>query len=77
METAECLDVAKSKGRPKTGRRDVTAKIDSEVISKAKMVAGARNVSLAEFLTEMLRGPVDRELEKEMRKLAGKKGGEL
>lgn len=69
METAECLDVAKSKGRPPTGRRDVTVKVDASVISKAKMVASARNIPLAEFVSELLRGPVDREFAKEMKKV--------
>lgn len=72
METAECVDVAKpKKGRPTTGRHDVTVKVDAAVISKAKMVASARNIPLAEFVSELLRGPVDREFAKEMKKVEG------
>jgi len=44
--------------------------VDAEIISKAKVVAGARNVPLAELISDLLRGPVNRELEKEMKKLA-------
>jgi hypothetical protein len=73
MVTAECPDVAKSKGRPKTGRDDVTVKIDRGVIGMAKMIATRKNVTLAEYLSGLLRGPVEKDFAKEMERL---KGGE-
>lgn len=69
MAVTECLDVGKSKGRPKTGRQDVTVKVDGAVISKAKLVASARNIPLAEFVSDLLRVPVDREFAKEMKRV--------
>jgi len=47
-------------GRPKGERDDVSAKIDRAVLGKARLVATHRGESLAELLTEILRGPVDK-----------------
>ena len=67
--------MAKSRGRPKRSERnDVAVKVDARVVAKAKMVAQARNIPLAEYVSELLRAPVDRDFVKEMRKLDS--GGE-
>jgi hypothetical protein len=61
--------VANPRGRPKTDRDDVTVKIDRAVISQAKLIAAAKGISLAEYLSDILRGPVSREFLKEMKRL--------
>lgn len=51
--------VAKLRGRPKSSdRRDRTARVDATVLGWAEMVAKARGVSVAEYLSETLREPV-------------------
>lgn len=47
-------------GRPPSNRDDATAKIDRRVILKAKYVASAEGITLAELLTEILRPVIDR-----------------
>jgi hypothetical protein len=54
--------------RPSLGRKDVTTKIDGAIHRKAKIIAGNRNVSLAEYLSELLRGPVDRDYMRELKR---------
>jgi uncharacterized protein (DUF4415 family) len=68
---AELRPMAKKKmGRPKTSQRDdATARIDRAVLAKMQMVAKARNTTVAEYLTELVRSQVDRDLLKEMKKL--------
>jgi hypothetical protein len=46
-------------------RNDVTVKVDAEVVATAKMVAASREVSLAEYLSEVLRPLVKRDLDQE------------
>lgn len=53
-------------------RHDVTLKADSTVIGWAKLVAKARGISLAEYVSEVLRGPVGRDFAAEMERLKGK-----
>jgi hypothetical protein len=60
-------------------RNDLAVKIDAEVISEAKMVAASKGISLAEYLSEVLRPIVHRDLEAETaRRLKPRKpkGGE-
>jgi hypothetical protein len=62
--------MTKRKGRPKRSERDdVPVKVDRAIVNKAKMIATARGLSLAEYVSELLRGPVDRDFAKEMRRL--------
>jgi len=44
----------------------VSVKMDAEVIVEAKMVAASRNVTLAEYVTELVPDLVHRDLEEEM-----------
>jgi hypothetical protein len=54
-------------------RPDVTVKIDREVARVAKMVASARGIPLAQYLSDVV-GPVaKRDLEDETRKALGGK----
>jgi len=69
MTTAELCEVAKSKGRPKSGRDDVTAKIDRGLMMKAKIVASAKKITLAEYLSETLQAHVERDWTKVIRKI--------
>jgi hypothetical protein len=70
--------MGKSRGRPKTERDDVSVKLDRGVVSRAKIVAAARSLTLAEYLSELTRGPVDRDFVKEMQRVQAetKVGGE-
>jgi hypothetical protein len=69
---AELKPMAKKMGRPKSSDRDdATARIDRGVLAKARMVANARKISVAEYLTDLLHGQVDRDFLKEMKKLEG------
>jgi hypothetical protein len=42
-------------------RTDATVKVDVEVLRKAKIVAAIRDVTLAEYLSEVLRPVVERD----------------
>ena len=50
---------------PMTRRNDVTVKLDADVAREAKMVAASRDQTLAEYLSELLRPLVRRDLESE------------
>jgi hypothetical protein len=51
--------MARPRGRPKTSTRtDRTARVDSTILGWAEMVATARGITLAEYLSETLREPV-------------------
>jgi hypothetical protein len=54
--------MARKRGRPKgIKRRDAVVKLDVILVGKAQMVAKARGTSVAEYLSEIIRGPVDRD----------------
>jgi hypothetical protein len=54
--------MARKRGRPKgIKRRDAVVKLDAIVVGKAQMVAKARGTSVAEYLSEIIREPVDRD----------------
>ena len=57
---AELAEMAK-RGRPAENRDDATARIDRGVLARAQMVARAHKVKLAEYLTSILKDPVDRD----------------
>ena len=58
---------------PMAKRNDVVVKVDANVIRDAKVVAAFREVSLAEYLSELLRPLVSRDLEGEMSKRSRQK----
>lgn len=63
--------MAKKVGRPKTSSRiDRVARIDATILGWAEMVAKARGVTVAEYLSETLRLPVSRDFGREMQKMA-------
>jgi hypothetical protein len=62
--------MAKAKGRPKQEKRhDASAKIDAGILARARAVATARGITLAEYLSEVLRAPVARDFAREMKKI--------
>lgn len=57
-------------GRPKRSQRnDVSVKIDAKIVEEAKLVALLRRTTLAEYLSEILRGPVKKDYNKERKQL--------
>jgi hypothetical protein len=57
------------KGRPKTSTRDdVTVRLDRTIADKARRIAYARGIPIAEYLTGLLRKPVERDHERLGRK---------
>jgi hypothetical protein len=52
-------------------RLDVAVKLDAKVAKEAKMVAAARGVTLAEYISEILRPIVRGHLEQETSKMLG------
>ena len=62
--------MSRKRGRPKgEKRRDAVVKLDIIIVGKAQMVAKARGTSLAEYLSEIIRGPVDRDFLDIMRQM--------
>lgn len=51
-------------GRPKSDRDDVSVRLDRNVVSRARFVADQRGLTLAEYLTELVRPLVDRDFGK-------------
>jgi hypothetical protein len=67
--------MARPKGK-RSERDDVAVKIDREVYDKAKLVALRRRIPLAELLSEILRGPIDRAYRVEISRLTHQEGTE-
>jgi hypothetical protein len=62
--------MGKKRGRPKLDkRRDAVVKLDGTIVGKAQMVAKANGTSVAEYLSELLRGLVDRDFLKVMKQM--------
>jgi hypothetical protein len=49
-------------------RNDVTVKMDADVAAIAKMVASSKNISLAQYLSEVVRPVAQRDLDQEYAK---------
>ncbi len=64
--------MAKTKGRPrKPGGEGTQVRIDSDLASKAKYLAAERDVTVNEFLSDLLRPQIEAEFRKAARKLGG------
>lgn len=48
---------------PRQKRNDLAVKIDASLVSKAKAIAGFRGLSLAQYLSDKLREPVERDFD--------------
>lgn len=70
---AEAATMARPKGRPKSSERDdVSTKFDRALLGMARMVATARGLSIAEYLSEAARPVIERDFAREMKRLEGK-----
>jgi hypothetical protein len=65
----ELLAMARSRGRPKSERDDVTVKIDRSLVGMAKLIATRKGVSVAELLSDLLQGPLDQAYAEMLREL--------
>ena len=62
--------MARKRGRPKANsRRDAVVKLDVILVGKAQMVAKVKGTSVAEYLSEIIRAPVDRDFLKVMKQM--------
>ena len=69
--------MARKRGRPKgTGRRDAVVKLEVIIVGKAQMVAKARGTSVAEYISEIIRVPVDRDFLVIMKRIDSEAGAE-
>ena len=48
-------------GRPPKGRDDMAVKVDRAIVSKARAIAQDRGITIAEYLSEKLDGPVSKD----------------
>ncbi|WP_156513227.1 hypothetical protein [Planctomyces sp. SH-PL62] len=65
----------KAAGRPRGDRDDVPVKLDRSLVDRARVVAAYKKTTLAELLSVMLKGPVDRayaQMAKDLTKPAAK-----
>lgn len=64
--------MARPRGRPKSSeRQDVSTKFDKALLGMARMVATAKGVSVAEYISEAARQNIERDFGKEMERLKG------
>ncbi len=69
--------MARKRGRPKeVERRDAVVKLDVIIVGKAQMVAKARGTSVAEYLSELIRVPVDRDFLEIMKRMDAELGAD-
>ncbi len=73
MTPTGVLNVAKKKSESR--KFNTLVRLDDDLVEKAKKVVALKGISLAEYFTDTLRPVVDRDLVKEVRKLA-KDGGD-
>jgi len=66
------LTVAKKKSESR--KFNTLVRLDDDLVEKAKKVVALKGISLAEYFSDTLRPVVDRDLSKEVRKLASKEG---
>lgn len=64
--------MAKSRGRPKTDRDDVTIRVSRSVAGKLKLLAGSEGKTVGEVVDELLGPPLDKAYVQLMRKLEDK-----
>jgi hypothetical protein len=52
--------MGKKMGRPQSDRDDRSVKLDRGLVDKAQLVARSQGITLAEYLTELMRSPVEK-----------------
>lgn len=67
-------DVAKKKGRPKTGTNNVPVKIDDGLLQQAKMIALSESIPVSDYLNRILAPAIKKDLDRVERKIAQLKG---
>lgn len=59
--TAAVLERGMAKaGRPKGERDDVPVKLDRALVDRARVIAAYRRTTLADLLSTLLKGPIDK-----------------
>jgi hypothetical protein len=61
--------MGRPKGSGKSGRKDRAVKVDAVVVGWAEMIAKARGITVAEYLSETLRKPVAKDFADVMAKM--------
>ncbi len=61
--------------RKKSGRKTIAVRIDAPIGKKAQTVADDRGIPVSEYLSELLRGAVDRDWLKIVKRAADAEGG--
>jgi Arc/MetJ family transcription regulator len=69
----EVPDVVKK--RSESRRFNTLVRLDDDLVEKAKKVAALKGISLAEYFSDALRPIVDRDMTREIKKLAKEEGG--
>ncbi len=68
--TLKGTDVAKKAGRPKKpGGEGKSVRIETELANKARVVALRRGVAMSDYLTALLRSPIERDYRKTLQEL--------
>lgn len=62
-------DMAVKKRAEKGKRDDVAVKVDRSLVDKAKLVASRRKITMAEYLSDLIRTPVERDFSKTVREM--------
>ena len=71
LSTTEAT-MGRPRGRPKTSERnDVSTKFDKALLGMARMVATAKGISLAEYISEAARPVIEKDFGREMKRLGG------
>ena len=62
---AEAIPMAKSKGRPKNPYGEGTAvRLDSGLVSKARYVCALKDITMTEYISEMIRAKIEKDFAK-------------
>ena len=68
----------KKQGRPKSGSGGGSGKlvrIDPDIVGKAKVITGRRNLDLGPYLSSLLKGPIEREYMRVLKELTDEQEG--
>ena len=71
MLSAVSARMPAKKPAPKGPRNDIAVKIDRTLADKAKLVASRRGTTLAQYLSDMIRGPVEKDFSKTVKEMEG------
>ncbi len=64
--------MGRPRGRPKSStRQDVSTKFDKPLLAMARMVATAKGISLAAYISDAARTTIEKDFAREMKRLGG------